>query len=277
MTSPLPRKSPSGHQRINLASDTVLLHLDGYIATITLNRPERLNAITHEADETLRQAFEAALAQPACRVIVLTGAGRGFCSGAERGATDGTVMRWDPVPTAIDAFRFNYLIDSPVPVIAAMNGAAIGVGLVLACYCDIRIAVDDAKLSFPYSRMGLVAEYGIAKVLSELIGQSRARELLLSGRQFKAPEAHQMGLISHIAPAQTFDQMVTNYAGTLANDCSPVAMRIIRRQVQAAVEQDLLACAAMAGRELQAIRQTDDYTEALDARREKRSPLFTGK
>lgn len=256
---------------------TVLLHFDGHVATITLNRPDRLNAITPEMDETLRQAFRRAFAHSPCRAIVLTGAGRGFCSGAERGSpSDGPPSHWQPVPGSLDQFRFNYLIESPVPVIAAINGAAIGVGLVLACYCDIRLAVQDAKLAFPYSRLGLVAEYGIAKVLSDLVGQSRARELLLSGRQFKAQEAQELGLISHAAPAERFEQMVKEYVTTLAYQCSPVAMRAIRRQLHAATHQDLLACAAMAGSELEAIRQTDDYVEALAARREKRPPTFTG-
>ncbi|AWB32518.1 enoyl-CoA hydratase/isomerase family protein [Orrella marina] len=256
---------------------TVLLNFDGYVATITLNRPDRLNAITPEMDEALRRAFETAFAHSPCRAIVLTGAGRGFCSGAERGSpSKGPPSHWQPIPASLDQFRFNYLIESPVPVIAAINGAAIGVGLVLACYCDIRLAVQDVKLGLPYSRLGLVAEYGIAKVLSDLVGQSRARELLLSGRQFKAQEAQEMGLVSHIAPAETFDQMVKEYVTSLAYECSPVAMRAIRRQLHAATHQDLLACAAMAGSELEAIRKTNDYTEALNARRDKRPPMFTG-
>lgn len=264
---------------VNTPDLKVLLNIVEGVATITLNRPDRLNAIDVETDEALRDAFEMAFASADCCVIVLTGAGRGFCAGAERGvssAVQPAPLRWSPTPDTIEQFRFNYLINSPVPVIAAINGAAIGVGLVMACLCDVRLALDNAKLSFPYARLGLIAEYGIAKVLPNLIGASRAQELLLSGRQFSAREAQEMGLVSHIATQDAFVEMVQQYAKSIAQECSPASLRAIRRQLRTAPEQDLLACAAQAGKELQQIRQSRDYSEALNARRESRPPLFTG-
>lgn len=265
--------------QVNTPDLKVLLNIIEGVATITLNRPDRLNAIDVETDEALRDAFEMAFASADCRVIVLTGAGRGFCAGAERGvsgAAQPAPLRWSPTPDTIEQFRFNYLIDSPVPIIAAINGAAIGVGLVMACLCDVRLALDNAKLSFPYARLGLIAEYGIAKVLPNLIGASRAQELLLSGRQFSGREAQEMGLVSHIATQDVFVEMVQHYAKSIAQECSPTSLRAIRSQLRAASEQDLLACAAQAGKELQQIRQSHDYIEALTARRESRPPLFTG-
>ena len=257
----------------------VLTSFEGPVTTITLNRPDQLNAINAETDEAMQAAFEAAYAAPQCQVIVLTGAGRGFCSGAQRspGTNGAQSVRWAQRPDTLDRFRFNYLLDSPKPVIAALNGPAIGVGLVIACYCDIRLAVDDAKLSFPYSRLGLVAEYGIAKILPTLIGASRAYELLLSGRQFDAKQGQAMGLISQTASREDFSNMVQRYVKMLAQECSPVALRAIKRQLRSACRQELLEAIQQAGEELSEVRQSHDYAEAIEARRERRAPIFTGR
>lgn len=257
----------------------VLFDFSDGVATITLNRPEKLNAINPQVDEELRSAFEKAISTPDCRVIVLTGAGRGFCSGAERGDLNGTTGQpaWQAVPESLAHFRFNYLLESPIPVIAALNGAAIGVGLVIACYCDIRLSIERAKLSFPYTKLGLIAEYGIAKQLPNLIGRARATELLLTGREFSAEQAMDMGLIAEVYKVEEFPDRVLQFAKVLAQQCAPLSLRAIKRQLFQSETEDLLGSIQTAGVEIGLIRESDDYREALNARKEKRAPVFTGR
>ncbi|MEK7943308.1 enoyl-CoA hydratase-related protein [Pigmentiphaga sp. YJ18] len=259
-------------------SSCVQADLSGPVATLTLNRPDRLNAMTVEMDRQLRAAFDTASGSPQCRVIIIRGAGRGFCSGADRDTAGGTQspLSWQPCPARLAEFRFGYLLESPKPVIAAIHGAAIGVGLVLAACCDIRLATCDAKLGFPYSRLGLVAEYGIAHLLPALLGSGIARELLLSGRLFSGTQALDMGLASHVADADAFDALVREYAEDLARNCSPRSMAVIKNQLRDAAQQTFIESLHRANRELDAARQSSDYAEARAARRDRRPPAFTG-
>jgi len=259
-------------------TDLVLSDLSGPVARLVLNRPDRLNAMTVEMDSQLRAAFAAAQAAATCKVILITGAGQGFCSGADQTVTQQASAAdagWKPVPQQMHEFRFGYLVAASKPTIAALNGAAIGVGLVLASLCDIRLAVNDAKLGFPYSKLGLVAEYGIAHRLVAMVGHGVATELLLSGRLFRATEALELGLVNHIADRASFDAFVNSYAEELATRCSPRSMKIIKRQLLSCQQQPFIDAVQQSGRELLEARQSADYAEAKAARIEKRLPSFT--
>src|SRR3984957_19931642 len=179
------------------------------VATITLVRPERLNAWTGRMHTEYRALLARAADDRAVRVIVVTGAGRGFCAGADARALEGHVEKggYDPgtgpgleypgygVRPGVDA-EFPYHFGIPKPIIAAVNGPAAGVGFALACYCDLRFAAAGAKLTTSHGRLGLPAEYGLSWLLPRLIGLTRAADLLLSSRVILAEEAAEIGLVN---------------------------------------------------------------------------------
>ena len=184
------------------------------VATITLNRPDRLNAWTGRMHHEYRSAMAEADADPEVRAVVVTGAGRGFCAGADARALDGHVAKGAYDSGVVDdelprpgygvrpefdhAFAFHFGLT--VPVIAAVNGPAAGVGLVLACFADIRFAAAGAKLTTSAPRLGLPAEYGLSWVLPRLVGAGHAADLLLSSRIVLAEEAEGMGLVNRVLP-----------------------------------------------------------------------------
>ena len=185
------------------------------VATVTLHRPDRLNAWTGRMHAEYRALLERAATDPGVRVIVVTGSGRGFCAGADARALEGHVERgaYDAglgddvampgygVRPEFDA-DFAYHFGIPKPIIAAVNGPAAGVGFVLACYCDLRFAARGAKLTTSHGRLGLPAEYGLSWLLPRLVGVTRAADLLLSSRVVLAEEAEQLGLVNRVLPAR---------------------------------------------------------------------------
>jgi enoyl-CoA hydratase/carnithine racemase len=193
------------------------------VATITLDRPQRLNAWTGRMHTEYRHCLASAEADDAVRVIVVTGAGRGFCAGADVAALEGHVERggYDPgtpedlaqpgygVDPRFDA-EFAYHFGLTKPVVAKVNGPAAGVGFALACYCDVRFAATGAKLTSAHGRLGLPAEFGLSWLLPRLIGASRAAELLLSSRVVLAEEAHEMGLVQFVVDGRDLDAAVAS-------------------------------------------------------------------
>ncbi len=194
---------------------TIRYEVDDRVATITLDRPERLNAWTGRMHTEYRWAVAQAEADADVRVIVVTGEGRGFCAGADARALTGHAERggYDPgtddelatpgygvSPEFDHDFAFHFGLTTPV--IAAINGPAAGVGLVLACYCDLRFAAAGAKLTTAHGKLNLPAEYGLSWLLPRLIGLTRANDLLLSSRTFLAEEAAAMGLVNAVVDAR---------------------------------------------------------------------------
>jgi len=257
----------------------VLFAQEAGVRTLKLNRSERRNAMDAAMDARLRTLVAEANGDAACRVIVVTGAGSAFCSGADRSASTAPAQEgddWDLVPDSIARSRFAYLLESRKPVIAAINGPAVGVGLVLACCCAVRIVADNARLQFPYVQLGLVAEYGIAKLLADLIGQSRATELLLSGRPFDGAEAGRIGLAQHCVAADALAGFTRDYASNLAAKASPRSLRVIQEQLRRSSGQSLQQALAAAGTALREARASSDYHEAKAAAAARRPALFTG-
>lgn len=252
------------------ASDTVLAQRHGGVLLLTLNRPSRLNAWNAELERRYLELLAGAEADPDVRAIVLTGAGRGFCAGADLDELRG-VDTLDPAD--LDGRRM-VLPTLRTPLIAAINGAAAGLGLVVALSADVRFCVPEAKLTTAFARRGLIAEYGVAWVLPRLVGTSRALDLLLSGRVVRGEEAARIGLVDHLATPATLVDAALAYAADLAENCSPTSMAIMKDQVRAALDEPFdvsLDRSDVLMRE--AFRRTD-VKEGVAAHLEKRAPRF---
>jgi enoyl-CoA hydratase/carnithine racemase len=257
------------------------------IATITLNRPERLNTWTGRMHTEYRSVLAEADRHPAVRVIVVTGAGRAFCAGADARALSGHVERggYDPgtpddlarpghgVDPRFDA-DFAYHFGLSKPIIAAINGPAAGVGLVLACYCDLRFAAAGAKLTTAHGRLGLPAEYGLSWLLPRMIGLTRANDLLLSSRVVLAEEAADMGLINRVVPSLRLMEEVMEYARQLAVAVSPSSLRVTRQQIYADLHSDAASAVVRSQRLMEEMMTGDDFAEGVAAFQEKRPPRF---
>jgi enoyl-CoA hydratase/carnithine racemase len=264
----------------------LLYKVDDRVATITLNRPDRLNAYTAVMSGELREAFARADADPEVRAIVLTGAGRGFCAGADMerlssAAAGKADLRndgdWPTEGLAANfAQRCSYILAVSKPVIAGINGAVAGIGLVLTLYCDIRYMAAGAKLTTAFARRGLIAEHGISWMLPRLIGPMNAMDLLLSARTVVAEEAAALGLVQ-VLPADGFAQAVQARAAEIANLSSPRSTRIIKKQVYEALFQSLAEATVIANREQATCRDTEDFREGVASYVEKRAPQFTGR
>lgn len=267
--------------------------VDSGVATITLNRPERLNAWTPTMADQLRHAVGTAGNDPQVRAIVITGEGRGFCAGADmsilsttadRGKGGGkTVLYPDDVhfPNApgpeIDGLfpgRFTYLFACPKPVIAAINGPCVGMGLILTLYCDFRYVAENATLSTTFAARGLIAEHGLSWLLPRIVGETAAMDLLLTARKFTGAEAARMGLCNAAFPGDRLMSEVGAMARHLAANVSPRSMAIIKRQVRLAYRQDLSEALAMANDEMASSFTTADFKEGVRSFVERRAPDF---
>jgi enoyl-CoA hydratase/carnithine racemase len=263
----------------------VLYRVEERVATITLNRPEKLNAWTPRMAEETRAAFMWADADENVQAIVLTGAGRGFCSGADMSRLSSAAAGTGELPPppapltegrqANFAQRYSYVLAVKKPVIAAINGPAAGVGFVITLFCDIRLMAAGAKLTTAFARRGLIAEHGAAWLLPRLIGPMHAFDLLYSARPVEAKEAEVMGLV-RLLPAENFREAAQARAAEIANLSSPRSCRIMKRQVYEGLFQSLAEATAIADRELALCRDTADFREGIAHFMDKRSPNFTG-
>jgi enoyl-CoA hydratase/carnithine racemase len=255
------------------AASAVLCEVAEGVATITLNRPDRLNAWDGAMANQFRDAITRVRDDRTVRAVVLTGAGRGFCAGADRELLKGAAGGLNIISDAGSVLP-TYLIEIGKPVIAAINGPAVGLGLVLALCCDVRFAAAGAKLAAAFPRLGLIAEYGSGWLLPRLVGTANAVDILMSGRVILAEDAARIGLVNRVVHPQALVGQAVDYARDLAVNCSPAAMRTIKRQVYAGFETGLEPALKESLRLMEASLQSHDFKEAIAAIGEKRAPRF---
>ncbi len=275
----------------------VLYDVKDRIATITLNRPDRLNAYTDKLASGLRLAMAEAAKDSAVRVIVITGAGRGFCAGADMEVlqavpTDGASNRQasrgrGDVGHAFDnqfgpkldeefadMQRFVYFMRTKKPIIAAINGPAAGIGLIMALYADMRFISDKAVLTTSFAQRGLIAEHGISWLLPRLIGPAHPLDVLLSARKVSPQEAKEMGLVNKVFAADTFMDNVMAYARLLADTVSPRSMAVMKAQVWKSFFQSFGEALETADAEMPPSFKWPDFKEGVSHFLEKRAPKF---
>lgn len=254
------------------ADQVVLYESEEGVARVTLNRPAALNAWTPELGTTYFNRLQDAEDDPEVRAIVVTGAGRGFCAGADfeylkEVEESGSGAEPDPRPQSFPRSLRK-------PVIAAINGPCAGLGFVMAMMCDIRFAAPGAKLTTAFARRGLIAEYGLSWVLPRVAGTSTALDLLLSGRTFSAEEAEKLGVVDRVTePDRTADDAFA-YATELARLSSPASMATIKHQVYDDLDQDLSQSTADAVGYMEKSFDRPDFREGVESFVERRDPDF---
>lgn len=278
-----------------MAYEQILYEVSDRIATVTLNRPDKLNAWTPQMEREVFDALKQADLDDNVRVIILTGAGRGFCAGADMQSLE--AVGSDPAvvqklkqellagpygasrPDLREDYKktYSYFPSISKPMIGALNGPTVGLGFVISLYCDLRFASDQAKFSTAFSRRGLIAEHGISWMLPRLVGIPNALDLLYSARLIDAQEAYRMGLLNKICPQAILMDEVRGYARELADKVSPRSLKIIKQQVYGAVFQGLGEAIDIANEEMFKSFECEDFQEGVKHFLEKRPPQFTGK
>ncbi|OMC06278.1 enoyl-CoA hydratase [Mycolicibacter heraklionensis] len=263
-----------------LATDTAVLYdvRDG-VGVITFNRPQRLNAWGPDIAAGFYAAIDHAEDDPAVRAIVVTGSGRGFCAGADLGSA--TSLE-DPDADTSDTDVAQLVGDRPAhfltelrkPVIAAINGYCVGIGLTHALMCDIRFASAGAKFATAFSRRGLIAEHGITWILPRLTGWGAAMDLLLSGRTFLAEEARELGLVNDVVPPELLLTRAVDYARDIAAHCSPASLAVIKSQAYRDALDDVATVTARAEALMYDSLARPDVIEGITSFLAKRPPDF---
>jgi enoyl-CoA hydratase/carnithine racemase len=251
---------------------TVLVRDDGPVRTLTFNRPARLNAWTFEMGDRYFDLLDEAEADPGVRVIVVTGAGRGFCAGMDADSLAVSAGGVKRVPGK--GRQMTHAVTIAKPVIAAVNGPCAGLGLIQALACDIRFMAASAVATTSFTRRGLNAEYGASWLLPRIIGQTRAAELLLSGRRVDAAEAERIGLVNWVVPDAELPSRVAEYARDVAANCSPVAMADTKQQLfgdWSCTLDESLRYAKLIGHQP---GHRQDFAEGVASLRERRPPRF---
>ena len=258
--------------------ETIRWERRGRVLRLELNRPDRLNAVNAAMHTELARVFTDAAEDPGSDVIVLTGAGRAFCAGGDLGWQQSAID--DPLSfelTAVEAKKIVFsLLDCEKPVIARVNGPAVGLGCTLALFCDVIFAAEDAVISDPHVKVGMVAGDGGAVIWPQLIGYARAKEFLMTGDKLTGAQAAAMGLVNHALPAAELDAAVDAFAERMAGSAlqavrwSKVSVNIGLKQLAHSIMDASIAYEALSNR-------SADHAEAIAAMRDKRAPVFTGR
>ena len=279
-----------------MSYQSIIYEVKEGVGLITLNRPDRLNAWNHEIETELREVMSEASIDENVKAVVITGAGRGFCAGADMSdlsdstGEDSDSMRESerarlqhaPMEGQLELpsdhnMRYTYFTGTPKPVIAAINGPCAGLGLVMSLFCDVRFASDKAVFTTAFARRGLIAEHGIDWILPRIVGLPNALDLLLSARKFDAVEAKNMGLVSKICPHEELMSVVMAYARELATMVSPRSMRVMKEQVYRTQGTSLSDAVNTAFDEMFDSLDSADFQEGVAHFVEKRPPSFPGK
>lgn len=275
---------------LNTGTDQLLCELRSGVATITLNRPDKRNALSDELTPALRQILLTVEADPAVRCVVITGAGRAFCAGGDVGGM-GTArpsthehIPESPRPSLEDSVRQLQhrqetltlrLFDLAKPTIAALPGAAAGAGLSIALACDLRIAARSAFITTAFANIGLSGDYGGSWLLTQLVGVARAKELYFTGRRVGAEEGLAMGLFNEIVDDEDLQTRTRALAEGIAAG-PPIALRFMKENLNRALISDFRSALAMEADRLVRSSRTQDHREAVQAFMNKRPPVFKG-
>lgn len=253
----------------------VLSEVDQGVGLVTLNRPDKLNAWTPAMRLAYFDTLEAFASNPEVRAIVVRGAGRGFCSGA-----DLSIIRAPDADSkaarAAETREYWFPLSIGKPIVAAIHGPCLGIGLQQAMFCDIRFAARDARIGAPYVRRGIVGEMGITWMLSRLCGVGAANDIMLSGRMLSGDDAARIGLVNDaVEPDAVFERAIA-YARDLAANCSPLAMRTVKMQLYHDLMDEFTPSFNRSERLLDEVLRGEDVKEGIAAVREKRPVRFAG-
>jgi len=250
-----------------------ILEKEEGVATLTINRPDRLNAFNWQMEDELYEAFDQVQQDNNIRVLVITGAGKAFSTGAdiedmlqesvERGGLTGKE-------------RYDSPLRDMVPTIAAINGIAVGAGMTLALQCDMRIASEQAKIIFPFVQVGALPEFASTYTLPRLVGLDRALELVLSGKTISAVEAERIGLVTRVVPAADLMSETYKLAKAIA-ESPPLSVQMAKRGLYQGIEVHRTEQVEYEKLALGTLLKTEDHKEAISAFMEKRKPVFKGK
>lgn len=248
------------------------------ILTIKLNRPDKLNAVAKDLHTELSEVFGDVQSEPGVDLIILSGEGRAFSAGGDLAYIKSNYKNSDRIPNLLLEGRkiLTDLLDLEVPIIAAINGDATGLGATIALFCDVIIAVDTARIGDPHVKVGLVAGDGGAVIWPLLVGPARAKEYLLTGNLMRATEAERIGLINHAVPAEEFWPAVNKMAQSILGNPQRAVRwtkRAVNRHVLQATNLVLDYSLCLEGHSF----MTEDLVEAVNAFLEKRQPSYTGR
>ncbi len=261
-------------------SDTVLLDVTGAVATITLNRPEGMNALTLEAKTALLTVLQAVAADEAVRAVVLTGTGRAFCVGQDLREHAALIAAGDPAPLSTVREHYNPVVTliaaMPKPVIAAINGTAAGAGLGLACACDFRIGAAGSRFTTAFAGIGLTADSGLSWTLPRLVGSGRAAALLLLAEPFTTEQALEMGMLNAVVPAEQVLAAATELAVRLAAGPT-AAYACIKSSLSAGATSSLVEALAKEDELQTRAGATADHAAAVESFLAKQPPVFAGR
>jgi enoyl-CoA hydratase/carnithine racemase len=256
---------------VNTSEVLLAEHDASGILQLTLNRPTELNAWTYDLETAFFGALDSAATDSAVRTVVITGAGRGFCAGASMSLLGGVPQSR---PDRSIRRRLCELAEYPKPLIAAINGAAAGMGFALAISCDLRFCAETSVLTTSFAKLGLVAEHGVGWILPRLVGRAHALDLLLSGRTVRGPEAEAMGLVNRTVPEGETLRTAREYATKLIATTAPSSWAAIKRQLLDADLLTLPAAYEQAADLMDSALASADHREGLQAFRDKRTPQF---
>jgi 2-(1,2-epoxy-1,2-dihydrophenyl)acetyl-CoA isomerase len=260
-------------------SDALLSARDGAVMTLTINRPEMLNALNPDTARALRSAIESAARDAAVGAIILTGSGRAFCAGADLKAVSGPFNSGDS--NVGDDLRVNYapmiraIRSCPKPVIAALNGTAAGAGLSLALACDLRIGAAGTQFIAAFVRVGLVPDAGSLFFLTRMLGLSKASELALTGEPLSVEDAQRLGLVAAVVPAERLMTAALEHAHRLSGGPRQT-YALIKRGLERSLDLDLEQTLELEAQLQTQAARTADAREAIQAFLEKRKPVFGG-
>ena len=267
-------------------TEQLLCDVEDGVATITLNRPERRNALSNELTPALRQMLLTVEADASVRCVVITGAGRAFCSGGDVSGMGGNTGTSSAPPSSLEdsVRRLQHgqetltlrLFDLAKPTIASLPGPAAGAGLSIALACDLRIAASSAFVTTAFANIGLSGDYGGSWLLTQLVGVARAKELYFTGRRVSADDALALGIVDEVVADDRLVERARILAQSIASG-PPIAIRYMKQNLNRAVGADLRTCLAEEAEGMVRCTRTEDHREAVRAFMAKRKPVFTGR